>query len=317
MEPILLVHGGAGDITNARVSGKLDGIKTSVRRGFSVLKNGGSALDAVEEAVRSMELDENFNAGYGSCLNTNGEVEVEASIMIGDLKSGCVTLLHDIMHPISVARKVMEKTNHTFLGGEQAMQFAVNQNFEILPKGSLITQNAKDALAEFLDRQSKGLDTIFSPTELDKKEAPGEPGTVGAVAIDIHGNIAVATSTGGITGKIPGRIGDTPILGSGTYADNTIGGVSTTGHGETLMRFNLAQRILQKMFYEKVSAQEATEFTVKEMTKRLVGTGGAITISKSGDIGIHFSSKRMAWAYIKSNKLFFGINKGDSYVESA
>lgn len=318
MQPILVVQGGAGDITDSRVPGKLVGIKESLRAGQKILDNGGSALDAVEAAVRSMELDENFNTGYGACLNTDGVVEVEASIMEGkNLKSGCVTLLQDIMHPISVARKVMERTNHTFIGGKSAMDFARTHKFEVLPQGSLVTENAKLALEEFKERQRQGLDTFFSRTELDKKKDPlGEPGdTVGAVAIDADGNIAVATSTGGMTGKIPGRIGDTPILGCGTYADNEIGGVSTTGHGETIMRYNLAQRILQRMSYEHASAQKATEDVTKEMTKRLIGTAGAITVDKKGDVGVYFTSRRMAWGHIKDNKIVYGINLGEILTE--
>lgn len=317
MEPILIVHGGAGDITEARVPGKFTGVKKAVREGFKVLSDGGSVLDAVEKAVCSMELDDNFNAGYGSVLNIEGYIEMEASIMHGkDLKAGCCTLIKGIMHPISVARRVMEKTNHTFLGGENAMEFARRENFELLPPDSLITENAKRALEEFKENQKKGVDTTFARTELDKTE-PNGTGTVGAVAIDREGNIAVATSTGGITGKVAGRIGDTPILGAGTYADNEIGGVSTTGHGETLMRFNAAQRILQKISCHNLSAQEATESALKEMTARLVGTGGAITIDKKGQIGIYFTSKRMAWAYIKGNELHYGINAGEDFSENA
>ncbi|CAD7090856.1 unnamed protein product [Hermetia illucens] len=296
MEPILIVHGGAGDITEARVPGKFTGVKKAVREGFKVLSDGGSVLDAVEKAVCSMELDDNFNAGYGSVLNIEGYIEMEASIM-------------------HVARRVMEKTNHTFLGGENAMEFARRENFELLPPDSLITENAKRALEEFKENQKKGVDTTFARTELDKTE-PNGTGTVGAVAIDREGNIAVATSTGGITGKVAGRIGDTPILGAGTYADNEIGGVSTTGHGETLMRFNAAQRILQKISCHNMSAQEATEAALKEMTARLVGTGGAITIDKKGQIGIYFTSKRMAWAYIKGNELHYGINAGEDFSEN-
>ncbi|XP_055914190.1 probable isoaspartyl peptidase/L-asparaginase GA20639 [Eupeodes corollae] len=316
MKPILLVHGGAGDIPASRVSGKLDGIKKSLRDGFKLLNNGQSSLDAVEEAVRSMELDDNFNAGYGSCLNSDGIVEMDASIMEGKyLKAGCLTLLQDIMHPISVARKVMEKTNHTFIGGESALKFAETHNFKPLTKGSLVTENAKLALDEFKERQAKGLDTIFSPTELDKKSVEELGETVGAVAIDVDGNIAAATSTGGITGKMPGRIGDSPILGCGTYADNEIGGVSTTGHGETIMRFNLAQRILQLISLKQVPVQQATEDATREMTQRLIGTGGAITLDKQGEVGIYFSSERMAWGYVKDNKLIYGINKGEIYRE--
>uniref|UniRef100_T1PCP5 Asparaginase n=1 Tax=Musca domestica TaxID=7370 RepID=T1PCP5_MUSDO len=326
IEPILLIHGGAGDITDARVPGKLEGMKKSLRSAIEHLipANGGegSSLDAVEAAVRSMECDENFNAGYGACLNLDGKAEVEASIMEGDkLRAGCVTLIHDIMHPISVARYVMQKTQHTFLGGSAAQKFALDQGFEQMADGSLVTDDARRALQEFKDRQAKGLDTIFARTELDAeksqdKEPVGESGsTVGAVAIDTKGNIAVATSTGGITGKVSGRIGDTPLLGCGTYADNQIGGVSTTGHGETIMRFNLAQKILAKIQYGNKTAQQATEEACKEMTERLVGTGGAITIDAKGQVGIYWTSKRMAYAYVKSGKIFYGINHNEQFEE--
>lgn len=168
------------------------------------------------------------------------------------------------------------------------------------------------ALQEFKDLQLQGRDTTYARTELD---APGEPGTVGAVAIDSKGNIAVATSTGGITGKVPGRIGDTPLLGCGTYADNTIGGVSTTGHGETIMRFNLAQQILAKIRYDKKNAQQATEEACKEMTERIIGTAGAITIDAKGQIGIYWTSKRMAWAYTKGKNIVYGINHNEECTD--
>ncbi|XP_073828789.1 probable isoaspartyl peptidase/L-asparaginase GA20639 [Musca autumnalis] len=328
IEPILLIHGGAGDITDARVPGKLGGMKKALRSAIEHLippsGGEGSSLNAVEAAVRSMECDENFNAGYGSCLNLDGKAEVEASIMEGDkLRAGCVTLIHDIMHPISVARYVMQKTQHTFLGGVAAQKFALDQGFEQMTDGSLVTDDARRALQEFKERQAKGLDTIFARTELDaekrdpkEKETIGESGsTVGAVAIDSKGDIAVATSTGGITGKVAGRIGDTPLLGCGTYADNKIGGVSTTGHGETIMRFNLAQKILSKIQYGNKTAQQATEEACKEMTERLVGTGGAITIDARGNVGIYWTSKRMAYAYIKGNKLIYGINNDEQFEE--
>ncbi|KAL9883983.1 putative isoaspartyl peptidase/L-asparaginase CG7860 isoform 1-T1 [Glossina fuscipes fuscipes] len=323
MEPILLVHGGAGNITDARCPGKLTGMKQALRVGIKHLipnndLSEGSALDAVEAAVRVMESDGNFNAGYGACLNFEGKAEVEASIMEGsELKAGCVTLLHDIMHPISVARCVMQNTKHTFLGGDAAQKFALEHGFEQLPENSLITEDARLALEEFKERQASGLDTTFARTELDVKQDRGEqePGTVGAVAIDCNGNIAAATSTGGITGKVSGRIGDTPLLGCGTYADNLQGGVSTTGHGETIMRFNLAQKIMSKIRYEGKTAQIATEEACKEMTERLTGTGGAITIDAHGRLGIYWTSHRMGWAYVKNGEIFYGIDHGKQFKE--
>ncbi|XP_069358535.1 probable isoaspartyl peptidase/L-asparaginase CG7860 isoform X4 [Maniola hyperantus] len=262
MEPIILIHGGAGDIADSRVKGKFDGVKIAVIAGHKILEQGGSALDAVEAAVVSMEDDENFNAGYGSVLNLRGEVAMEASIMRGeDLNVGAVTLVKDFRHPISIAHKVLTDSPHSFLGGEGAKLFAL---------------------------EKAGV------------------GTVGAVAIDKHGHIAVATSTGGMSGKAVGRIGDTPLIGSGTYADDNVGGVSTTGHGESILKYCLAHSII-KLMENGTDAATATREAVTGMTDRLKNTAGAITLSKNGDVGIFFSSKRMSWAYIKSNKIYYGI----------
>ncbi|XP_017074489.1 probable isoaspartyl peptidase/L-asparaginase CG7860 [Drosophila eugracilis] len=314
--PVLLIHGGAGDISDSRIVGKFVGIKQALRSAWGLLNpengSGGSALDAVEAAVRSMELDENFNAGYGSCLNTSGQVEMEASLMEGqDLRAGCITLLRDVMHPITVARRLMEKKRHTFLGGEAAQELALATGSERLQPGALITEGARFTLKEFEEQVAQGKDPFFARTELaeDKVTPKTDPSgeTVGAVAMDASGQIVVGTSTGGITGKWPGRIGDTPILGSGTYADNLRGGVSTTGHGETIMRYNLAQRILAAMEYQGLSAQAAADKECQEMTKRLGGTGGAIVVGKSGDLGISFTSHRMAWGYVQDGIIFYGI----------
>ncbi|KAH8341672.1 hypothetical protein KR074_003895 [Drosophila pseudoananassae] len=317
--PMLLIHGGAGDISDSRIAGKFQGIKQALRCAWRLLnpENGstGCALDAVEAAVRSMELDENFNAGYGSCLNTKGEVEMEASLMEGkDLRAGCITLLRDVMHPITVSRRLIEKKRHTFLGGEAALELALATGSEKLPPNALVTEGARFTLQQFQEQVAQGKDPFFARTELAEEKTPNsgpktDPSgeTVGAVAINSEGHIVVGTSTGGITGKWPGRIGDTPILGSGTYADNMRGGVSTTGHGETIMRYNLAQRILAAMDCKGLSPQAAADQECREMTRRLGGTGGAIVVAPSGDIGISFTSRRMAWGYVKNDTIFYGI----------
>ncbi|XP_038212277.1 probable isoaspartyl peptidase/L-asparaginase GA20639 isoform X2 [Zerene cesonia] len=298
MDPIIIVHGGAGDIPESRVQGKLDGVKTAVITGNKILHQGGSALDAVEAAVVSMENDEYFNAGYGSVLNLRGEVEMEASIMCGkNLDVGAVTLVKDFEHPISIAHKVLTDSPHSLIGGEGAKLFALSKGFAPLPPESLISENAKHALEEFKKHGE------FGRTEIGIREG----GTVGAVAIDADGNIAVATSTGGMSGKAVGRIGDTPQIGSGTYADNSVGGVSTTGHGESILKYCLAHSII-KLMESGINPTAATKTAVEGMTSRLNNTAGAITLSKMGDIGIHFSSRRMAWAYIKNKKLMYGIN---------
>jgi len=322
VEPVVLVHGGAGDIPDSRDNGKHRGTKMAVRLGYNVLLNGGSAIDAVEEAIKSMELDDNFNAGYGAVLNLDGVAALDASIMSGDnLNAGCVTLVEDILHPITLARRVMERTNHTFLGGEGVMQFARDQRIPILtPKGQLVTQASKDALVEFKRDQALGLSTYNAKTETGHQaieKTYGEVGTVGAVAIDSNGNIAAATSTGGMTGKMVGRIGDSPLIGSGTYADNNSGGVSVTGHGETIMRYNVAQKIVQRIELLGEDAQTATRAVLEAMTARLTEVAGAITIDPMGNIGYYWTSEKMAWAYLKGDQVHYGIRQGDDFIEQA
>ncbi|KAL0893184.1 hypothetical protein ABMA27_014799 [Loxostege sticticalis] len=308
MKPIIIVHGGAGDIPDSRVPGKLSGTKAAVVAGHDVLLKGGSALDAVEAAVVSMEKDENFNAGYGSVLNLDGEVEMEASIMSGaNLDVGAVTLIKDFLHPISIARKVLTDSPHSLLGGEGAKRFALQKGFQTIPPESLISKNAKDALQNFLKHGE------FGRTEIGVKDEGGV-GTVGAVAVDANGHVAVATSTGGMSGKAVGRIGDTPQIGSGTYADDNVGGVSTTGHGESILKYCLAHSIIRSM-ESGINPNTATKNSVLGMTRRLNNTAGAITLSKDGDVGVYFSSKRMSWAYVKDGKIFYGIEHGQFLEE--
>lgn len=312
MEPIVIVHGGAGNIPNERNEGKIRGTILATKVGYEKLLNHGSALDAVEAAIRTMELDEYFNAGYGSVLTLDGDVEMDASIMDGsNLKAGCVSIVKDIQHPISLARQVMEKTVHTFLVGEGLMEFARNIHVHILEPGALVTEYAREALEEFKENLHN------NEMQFGKKEFVrhiGEVGTVGAVAMDREGNIAAATSTGGITGKLPGRVGDSPILGSGTYADNEFGGVSTSGHGETNMKFNLAHDIIKRIQFLNEDAQNATKNSLTDMFDKLLGTAGAITIDKNGEIGIYFTSQKFAWAYKKGNCIHYGINRDEHEI---
>ncbi|KAL1497460.1 hypothetical protein ABEB36_008427 [Hypothenemus hampei] len=305
MEPIILVHGGAGDTPLSRIQEKFDGNRKSVEAGYKVLQNGGSALDAVEAAVRVMEDDGIFNAGYGSVLNLEGEVEMDASVMIGStLEAGAITVVKDIANPISLARLVMEKTPHLLLAGAGANKFAEEQGIPRLSPGQLVTPYARSILEEF--KKQKGINT---------KKIPGGGGTVGAVAIDKNGHLAAATSTGGMNGKMVGRSSDTSLIGSGTYADDNIGAVSTTGHGETIARYCLAHAILKTMQYENKSADEATKETLKKMTAKLHNTAGAITISKDGEVGIGFTTDRMSWAYRKGNQYHYGIEPDQDFTK--
>lgn len=294
---MILVHGGAGTIAESRWPGAFRGTKQAVRLAYEILSAGGTALDAVEVAVKSLELDENFNSGYGSVLTLNGTVEMDASIMDGaTLNAGCVTIVKDIFHPITLARRVMENTPHTFLGGEATREFAIAEGFKILSPGDLVTERARTSLEAFLNEQLR--DEMMSM------------GTVGAVAVDANGNVAAATSTGGMTGKYVGRIGDTPLLGSGTYADNRYGAVSTTGFGEYIMRFNLAKDILTRIRYLGETPAEATENSLLEMVEVTAHTAGAITVSKDGELGFNWSSETMSFAYQKTpTEVCYGVTK--------
>lgn len=259
----------------------------------------------------------------------DGDVSMDASIQNGDLQAGCVTLVNDVLHPISMARAVMERTNHTLLGAEGAMRFAKANNIKILyPPGQLVTQASRDALAAYKKDNIAGQETghqspAFSSANKFRKSPEqvnkdyGEVGTVGAVAMDQFGNVAAATSTGGMTGKMPGRIGDSPLLGSGTSADNNAGAVSTTGSGETIMKFNVAIKILQRIELLNEDAQTATDKVLRDMTARLTQTAGAITIDKTGAVGIYWTSEKMAWAYQRGNTVHYGIKQGDDFTEPA
>lgn len=301
-EPILIVHGGAGTFSGdpTIVTKALQGVKEAAREGYKTLQSTGSVLDSVEKAVQIMEDNEIFNAGKGSVLNLDGEVEMDACIMQGsDLNSGAVTIVKNVKNPITLARLVMEKTDHVLLGAEGAVKFGLKHNITIVSQKDLITDKSLDALSKWKA----------------KHHCVSERGdTVGAVAIDKEGKLAAATSTGGREGKLMGRSSDTCMIGSGTYADDTVGAVSTTGHGETIAKFCLAHAIINSI-ERGHTAQEATSECIARMTKRLDNTAGAITLSRNGDIGIGFSTNRMAWAYRKGEELHFGIEQKQHEVE--
>lgn len=313
IEPCIVVHGGAGTIPQSREEGKLRGVKKAAYTGYKTLMESDDALEAVERAVNVMELNEYFNAGYGSVLTLEGNVEMDASIMCGrTLNFGAVSIVKDILYPISLARLVMRKSRHKFLSEDGAINFARKNGMKILyPPGQLVTDFTSNFMQTFVNEQ------LIKADKKEEKtfEAIGETGTVGAVAIDRCGNIAVATSTGGIGGKMPGRIGDTPVIGSGTYCDNKLAGVSTTGHGDILMRACLAHDVVKRIDYLKEDMQTAAEQACKRMLNDFKGTGGVIGIDSKGDIGITFTSQRMAWAYQRTSKIHYGIKRKDDFVQ--
>ncbi|KAM5164859.1 isoaspartyl peptidase/L-asparaginase [Mantella aurantiaca] len=298
MKPVIVVHGGAGTIVEEYADGYRAGVKRAALQGYDILRKGGDAVTAVEEAVVVLEDDPHFNAGHGSVLNEEGEVEMDAIIMDGkDLSSGAVSAVRCIANPIKLARLVMEKTDHVLLTCKGASLFAKSQGIPEIPGEKLISERSRE-------RWKKNLKSGSNPKGT---------GTVGAVAVDSQGNVACATSTGGITNKMVGRVGDTPCIGSGGYADNTVGAVSTTGHGESIMKVTLARLILHYM-EQGMSVEEAADAGLNYMKTRVDDTGGVIVINGDGEWTAKFSTNQMSWAAVKDDHLHCGIYHGENEI---
>jgi beta-aspartyl-peptidase (threonine type) len=303
-KPVIVVHGGAGTWLPERTQAGLEGVKKAAKTGFDVLKRGGSAVDSVLEAVVFMEDEGAFNAGYGSSLNIKKSVEMEASIMDGKtLQAGAVGLLKDIKNPIRLARVVMEKTDHVFVVGEGAEKLA--EIFDLAKRRFATTElrvkyyeEQRKALLEGKFELSKLASLIKNYPELFRLE------TVGAVALDKDGNFAAATSTGGFPLKLPGRIGDSPLIGCGTYADNQAGACSATGVGEIAIRLVLAKTVCSFMENGK-TAQAAVELAIELVNRRISDTYnsiGLIAVDMHGEIGAAHNSPNLCWAYVTSEK---------------
>lgn len=293
----IAIHGGAGTLSSALLTPESDriyraGLERAVRAGFEVLEKGGSSLDAVTVAVQALEDDPLFNAGRGAVLSANGQHELDASIMDGrDLSAGAVTGVRNVRNPIVLARLVMERSPHVMLAGEGAEQFALEQGLEPVPNSYFTTE-----------RRQRELELL-----LDGKKAAGREalmGTVGAVALDTHGNVASATSTGGMTGKKWGRIGDSPIIGAGTYAANDCCAVSATGHGEFFIRAAVAHEIASLMRYKGFDVVQAAGEVVMQQLVGMGGSGGVIAVGRDGRIAMPFNSEGMLRAAMDSRGLF-------------
>jgi beta-aspartyl-peptidase (threonine type) len=291
---VIVVHGGAWSIPDDQVEENIAGVEEAARKGWNLLIEGGSALDAVNVAVNSMEDDPIFDAGIGSVLTEEGTVEMDALIMDGsNLHAGAVAGLRDVRYPVNLARVVMEETPHVLMMGEGANRLALEHGLERITQEKLVTDYARWELREWLKERR------YSETFSHE--------TVGAVALDQRGNLAAATSTGGVTGKLVGRVGDVPIVGSGGYADNRIGAVSSTGDGESILRVNLARLVLTYL-ESGIKVEEATEKALGYMKERVNGRGGLIAVDTRGNFAHPFTTKRMAWAAIKEETLTSGIN---------
>jgi beta-aspartyl-peptidase (threonine type) len=284
------VHGGAWDIPDVLVEPHRAGVLKALQGGWDLLKKGRSAVDAVVEAIRIMEDDETFDAGRGSFINAVGEVELDASIMNGEsLRAGAVAAVQNVRNPISLARVIMEKSEHVMLVGMGASRFARENGVETCGQDDLITFRE---LERWKELQSSGFKTRDA---FRKKRKPG--GTVGAVALDRQGNIASGTSTGGTPNKYPGRVGDTPLIGCGTYADNLMGGVSTTGWGEAMIKVVMAKTVIDLMDRNGGDPQRAAQDGLRILEGKTGGQGGMIALNTAGKIGVAFNTPRMARAY--------------------
>jgi beta-aspartyl-peptidase (threonine type) len=287
LQPKLIVHGGAWNIPAAYEQDHLHGVQTAVSEVYPQLLAGASALDAVEAAVRILEEDPTFDAGRGAFLNEAGQVELDAMIMDGaTLQVGAVAALQNVLHPVSVARRVMEKTEHCLLVAEGALRFAKSMGFEELAPEELLTARELKFFEEIKNQEGFKTHHPFL-------NAPSD--TVGAVALDCFGNLAAATSTGGTARKMVGRVGDSPIPGAGAYADNALGAVSATGWGESIMRVLLSKTVCD--LFENNEAMEAARMGIEHLAQKVQGFGGIIGISAKGHYAFSHNTPKMAFCF--------------------
>jgi beta-aspartyl-peptidase (threonine type) len=293
----IAVHGGAGTLARADLSPDNDrayraGLERALRAGHEVMAGGGSALDAVVTAVRMLEDDPLFNAGRGAVLAANGQHELDASLMDGrDLRAGAVTGVRHVRSPIELARLVMDRSPHVMLSGAGAEEFALEQGLVPVPNAHFATERRRRELDRMLHGEiESGRESLM--------------GTVGAVARDGEGNLAAATSTGGMTGKKWGRVGDSPIIGAGTYAANDCCAVSATGHGEFFIRAAVAHEIASLMRYRGLGVEAAANEVVMRQLVKLGGSGGVIAVGPDGRIAMPFNSEGMLRGAMDSSGRF-------------
>jgi L-asparaginase / beta-aspartyl-peptidase len=313
---IFAVHGGAGVIARDKLTGEVErdvreNLDKALDAGHAVLKRGGTSLDAVEAAIRLMEDAPVFNAGRGAAFTRDRTIELDASIMDGKTRAaGAVAVVSRIKNPIAAARAVMEKSPHVLLTGTGAEKFAEEIGLKMETPEYFKTPSRLKALEDKLRGESKRTGTdkggADSQTQLNKNESSNIDkrqedhlyGTVGAVALDAAGNLAAGTSTGGITGKRSGRIGDSPILGAGTYADNKICAISATGDGEYFIRTSCARTIAALIEYKLMTLEEASRTVLFDQIKPLGGNGGVIVLGPKGDVAFTFTTQGMYRGYI-------------------
>lgn len=297
-EVVLAIHGGAGTIERSQLDTAREAacrlaLKDILASGYKILKHSGSSLEAVEQTVRLLEDCEFFNAGRGSVLTASGEVEMDAAIMDGaSRRAGAVAALRRIKNPVSAARAVMEKTRHVLLAGSGADQFAASIGLETAETSYFITPLRKSQLDKARLREGS----------IDLSNDSEQPGTVGAVALDGSGHLAAATSTGGTTNKLPGRIGDTPLIGSGTWADDGTCAVSCTGEGEFFIRTVFAHEVDRLVGLAGMGLRQACRTALKRL-EDLGGSGGCIAVDGSGNVVAAFNTPGMYRGWIGMDEI--------------
>ncbi|WP_299771682.1 isoaspartyl peptidase/L-asparaginase [uncultured Pseudoteredinibacter sp.] len=295
----IVIHGGAGNIKAAQLSPEQEAaykkkLQEARDKGYAILAKGGESMDAVVAAITILEDSPLFNAGKGAVYNFDGQHDLDASIMEGkNLQAGAIAGVQTVKNPILLARAVMEKSEHVFLAGRGAEAFAKRQQLALVENRYFNTEKRFKSLQKA--KQSL-LKTSWNQTDKDLA-IDYKMGTVGAVALDQHGNITAGTSTGGRTAKRYGRIGDSPVIGAGTWADNRSCGVSATGHGEFFIRFNVAADICARVKYQGLNIQTAADQVINQELANIQGSGGVIVLDKQGNIAYSFNTKGMYRAY--------------------
>ncbi len=291
-KPKLIVHGGAWSIPEEQHEVHIKGCYTAVERVYQHLEKGISALDAVESAVQVLEKDPTFDAGRGAFLNAEGEIELDAIICDGSsLAFGAVAAIKNVLHPVSAARLLIKYSEHCFMVGDGAQRFLRDLQFPEVEVEALLTRQELDYYHKIK----------ADPTFRTRKPFEPHPeGTVGAVALDIKGNLAAATSTGGTPRKLPGRVGDSPVIGAGAYADNQTGAVSATGFGESIMKVVLSKLVCDN--FVQYNAVQAARLGIQVLQKRVNGLGGVIGINNKGEYGFFHNTQYMAYAFYQPGR---------------
>lgn len=292
----IVVHGGAGPVSTFIREQEEEirkGLEKAAEMGYSVLNSGGTAAEAVEAAVRVLEDDKHFNAGRGSSLTAEGEVEMCTSIMDGKTRTaGAAAIVKEVKNPIRLAKTLMDDAACMYIGGTQASKVAEDLELELEPEAYFVTDHQVDTFLEERANHPK-----MSGSKVFRRYQLREHGTVGAVAVDKHGNVAAGTSTGGTSYAMPGRIGDSSMIGVGSYADNATAAISSTGDGEYLIREVMAHGVSAAMEHTRCTVQEACDYMIKVRNKDTKGDLGVIAVDAEGNIGISYNSERMLRAW--------------------